>query len=69
MNFPIGLPIYQLFNFLVNTPGVGSVLVALAGIGSITGYFITLKNIRAAKDEPGDVYTFPTPSLHDHSEE
>ncbi len=69
MNFPMQYPVFQFFHWLVNTPGVGSAFAALAGIGSITGYFLTLRNIRAGKDEPGVTYTYPTPALHEHSEE
>lgn len=67
MNFPLELPLYQFFYFLVNTPGVGSVFAALAGIGSVTGYFLTIRHIRAAKDEGQENYSYPTPSLH-HSD-
>ncbi len=69
MNFPMQYPIFQFFHWLVNTPGVGSAFAALAGIGSITGYFLTLRSIRAGKDERGVTYTYPTPALHEHSEE
>jgi len=67
MNFPMQFPIYQFFHWLVNTPGVGSVFAAAAGIGSVTGYFLTLRNIRAAKDEEGETYSYPTSALH-HSD-
>lgn len=69
MNFPMQYPLFQFFHWLVNTPGVGSAFAAMAGIGSITGYFFTLRSIRAAKDEGGLTYTYPTPALHEHSEE
>ena len=69
MNFPMQYPIFQFFHWLVNTPGVGSAFAAMAGIGSITGYFLTLRSIRAAKDEGGVTYAYPTPALHEHSEE
>jgi hypothetical protein len=69
MNFPMEYPIFQFFYWLVNTPGVGSAFAALAGIGSIAGYFLTLRNVRAAKDEPGATYTYPTPALHEHGKE
>ena len=68
MNFPLEYPFYQLFYFLVNTPGVGSALAGIAAVGSLAGYFFTLRNIRAAKDEPGEVYSYPTPALH-HEED
>ncbi|GAB4501677.1 MAG: hypothetical protein Fur0035_12200 [Anaerolineales bacterium] len=64
MNFPMQFPIYQFFHWLVNTPGVGSAFAALAGIGSVTTYALTLRHIRAAKDDEGQTYSYPTPSLH-----
>lgn len=64
MNFPMETPLYQFFYWLVNTPGVGSVIVALAGGGSLLYYFLTLRRIRAAKNEVGVTYAFPTPALH-----
>lgn len=69
MNFPLENPIYQFFYLLVNTPGVGSFFAAVAGGGSLLYYFLTLRRIRAAKDNEGSTYTFPTPALHDHEEE
>ncbi len=65
MNFPMEYPIFQFFYWLVNTPGVGSAIVALAGIGSMAVYFLTLRHIRAAKDVRGEAYAFPTPALHE----
>lgn len=69
MNFPMEHPVFQFFYWLVNTPGVGSAIVALAGTGSLLFYFLTLRSIHSAKDEPGATYTYPTPALHQHEEE
>ncbi len=69
MNFPLEYPIFQFFYLLVNTPGVGSLFAALAGGGSLLFYFLTLRRIRAARDEEGATYTYPTPALHRHEEE
>ena len=69
MNFPLEYPIYQFFYWLVNTPGVGSFLAAMAGGGSLLYYFLTLRRIRAAKDDRDTIYTFPTPAFHHHEEE
>jgi len=41
----------------------------MAGGGSLLFYFLTLRRIRAAKDDEGDTYTFPTPALHKHEDE
>lgn len=67
MNFPMDLPIFQFFYWLVNTPGIGSLFAAVAGVGSITTYFLILRKIRAAKDK-GVTYTYPTPAIHQHEE-
>lgn len=64
MNFPLHNPIFQFFYWLVNTPGVGGVVVALAGGGSLLAYGLTLRRIRAAKDEGNETYSYPTPALH-----
>jgi len=69
MNFPLEHPIFQFFYWLVNTPGVGSLFAAMAGGGSLLYYFLTLRRIRAAKDNEGPIYTYPTPALHHHEEE
>lgn len=69
MNFPMQYPLFQFFHWLVNTPGVGSATVAIAGTGSLLFYFLTLRNIRVAKDEPGITYSYPTPALHENSKE
>ena len=64
MNFPLEYPVYQIFYWLVNTPGVGSAMAGLAAVGSLIGYFLTLRAIRAAKDDAGETYSYPTPALH-----
>ena len=69
MNFPMQYPVFQFFHWLVNTPGVGSAFVGLAGIASLTGYFLTLRGIRAKKDAGGETYSFPTPALHHKDED
>jgi len=69
MNFPLEYPIFQFFYWLVNTPGIGSFFAAMAGGGSLLFYFLTLRRIRAAKDDEGDTYTFPTSALHKHEDE
>jgi hypothetical protein len=69
MNFPMQYPIFQFFYWMVNTPGVGSAIVALAGIGSLLLYFLILRKIRAAKDEPGATYSYPTPAFHQHEKD
>ena len=69
MNFPMQSPVFQFFHWLVNTPGVGSAFIALAGISSLTGYFLTIRSIRAKKDCSGETYSYPTPALHHKDED
>lgn len=69
MNFPMELLIFQFFYWLVNTPGIGGVAVALVGGGSVLAYALTLRWIHlGAKVEEKETYAYPTPALH-HPEE
>jgi hypothetical protein len=64
MNFP-DQPLFHLLYFVVNTAGVGSLIVALIALGSLSAYFMTLRWIRnAAQEEELEEYAYPTPSLH-----
>lgn len=69
MNFPMQYPIYQFLYWLINTPGIGSVVAVMAGIGSITAYFFFLRSIRSVKDEGRETYTYPTPTLHQNDKD
>lgn len=63
MNFPMEYPVFQFFYWLVNTAGLGGIVVALLGGGSVLAYALTLRWIRSAADER-DTYAYPTPGLH-----
>jgi len=64
MNFP-QTPFFHLLYFLVNTVGVGSLVVFAVGLISIIAYALTLRWIASANraDELED-YAYPTPALH-----
>lgn len=67
MTFPMEYPIFQFFYWLVNTPGLGGVGVALLGAGSVLAYGLILLWIRkGAQADEADIYAYPTPALHRH---
>jgi len=58
-------PIFQFFYWLVNTPGLGGIVVALVGGGSVLAYALTLQWIRLGTQvEETETYSYPTPALH-----
>jgi hypothetical protein len=68
MHFPMDNPLFQFLYFLVDTPGLGGIVVAMVGGGSITAYFFVLRWIRnGAQADETETYTYPTPTLT-HSE-
>lgn len=70
MNFPIENPLFQFFYWLVNTAGLGGIVVALVGGGSVLAYVLTLRWIaRGADAEEDEIYAYPTPALHGHEPE
>ncbi len=70
MNFPLEYPVFQFLFWFVNTAGVGGVVVALVGLGSLLSYLLVLRWISLAKQEDdASTYTYPTPALHPHEEE
>lgn len=67
MNFPMSQPIFQFFYWLVNTPGLGGVVLMILIPGAALAAFRTLYWISKggqAKEE-AETYSYPTPSLHD----
>ncbi len=70
MNFPMELPIFQFFYWLVNTAGLGGVITVLVGSGSVLIYTLTHVWFRkGAEADERDTYTYPAPTLgHDESE-
>jgi hypothetical protein len=68
MNFPLDNPIFQSLYWLVNTPGLGGLVVALIVIISVTAYGSALRWIaRGAQADELETYAYPTPALHEHT--
>ncbi len=69
MNFPLEYPIFQFFFWLVNTPGVGGLIVLMVGGGSLLAYGLVFLWIsREGGEENTDTFSFPTPALHGEGE-
>lgn len=70
MNFPMEYPLFQFVYWLLNTPGLGGIAVALVGGGSILVYSVAIRWIAAkGKSRENERFAYPTPSLHAHLEE
>ena len=64
MNFPITQPIFQFFYWLVNTPGLGGVVILLLSLGAALAAFWTLQWISdGSQTKESETYSYPTPSL------
>ena len=67
MNFPMEKPIFQFLFWLMNTPGLGGIVVSLVVGGALAIYARGLFFIAAgAKANEADTYVYPTPTLHRH---
>ncbi len=67
MNFPMEYPIFQFFYWLVNTAGLGGIIVGLVGGGSILAYGLMLRWISRGGEGDVETFAYPTPALHsDH---
>lgn len=70
MNFPMEYPLMRFLYWLINTPGIGGVIVGLVGTGSMVAYSLTLFWIKQGGDaEELEAYAYPTPALHSHASE
>jgi len=68
MNFPLDQPIFRFFYWLMNTPGVGGVVVVLIVVLSVLIYTGTLFWIaRGGQADEPETYAYPTSTLHQHS--
>jgi len=68
LNFPLENPIFQFLYWLVNTAGLGGLVVGLIAVISVGAYGSALRWIaRGAQAEEPETYAYPTPALHDHS--
>jgi len=69
MNFPLDFPIFRLLLWLVDTAGVGGIVVSLFGGGTLVAYGLALWWIRAGgQADEVDTYSYPTAALHPHEE-
>lgn len=67
MNFPMQYPIFRFFYWLVNTAGLGGIVVGLVGGGSVLAYALTLRWIqKGAQVDEAAAYTYPTAALYTH---
>ncbi len=65
MNFPDS-PIFRVFFWLVNTPGLGGLGVGLIVITSVSAAGGALWwIIKGGQADQTETYTYPTPALHD----
>ena len=70
MNFPMDNPLFQFFYWLVNTAGLGGIVVGLVGGGSLLAYALTLRWIyKGRHSDEVETYAYPTPALHHHEGE
>ena len=64
MNFPMTQPLFQFFYWLVDTPGLGGVVLLLLTSGAILTAILTLRWIcDGSKAKESETYSYPTPSL------
>jgi hypothetical protein len=66
MNFPDN-PIFGFLYWLVNTPGLGGLIVGLIVVISVSAVGGALSWIaRGAQADEMETYAYPTPALHNH---
>ena len=69
MNFPMEYPAFRLAYWLLNTAGIGGLLVVLfiGGLGST--YLLVMRWVlMGARADEGDLYAYPTSTLIGHGE-
>lgn len=60
MNFPMEYPIFRFFYWLVNTAGVGGLLVTLEAMTVFVVYGLVLRWVASAsKKDDREIYLFP----------
>lgn len=68
MNFPTQ-PLFEFFYWLVNTPGLGGIVLMLLTSGVIIAAIYTLRWVCGGKQvKDTETYSYPTPSLY-HDDE
>ncbi len=68
MNFPLDNPFYQFIYQLLNTAGIGGLIVGAEALLIMLAVGLSLRSIvhGGRVDEP-ETYAYPTPALHRHS--
>ena len=70
MNFPMMQPIFQFFYWLVNTPGLGGIGLALIIGGVVIAAIATFLWINeGGKGKDLETYSYPTPPLYHANED
>lgn len=65
MDFVPDYPIIRFLHALINTPGIGGIVVGLVGGGSLLAYGLALRWIKKGAQVPEtETYAYPTPALH-----
>lgn len=59
MNFPLEQPLFQFFYWLVNTPGMGAIIIGLVIGSAILLFVTTLRWIWAARGIGNDTFLTP----------
>ncbi len=69
MNWPMEYPIFQFFYWLVNTPGIGGIFVAIMAGSIVFTFGSVLRWIaRGGQAKETETFTYPTSGLHEHEE-
>jgi hypothetical protein len=70
MDFPIENPVFRFLYWLLNTPGLGALAVAMLSGGLLTTFGLSLRWIvRGSQAAERDIFTFPTSGFHTHAED
>ena len=69
MNFPMDFPVFKFFYWLINTPGLGGIVVGFLAslILLIFGKTLLWISLGGQADER-DTYSYPTSALHKHED-
>lgn len=69
MNFPMQLPIFQFFYWLVNTVGIGGIAVSILSGGALVAYIATIRWIQMGGEvKEAETHTYPVHPPHDTGE-
>ncbi len=69
MNFPMTQPIFQFFYWLVNTPGIGGLILMSFVPGVGLAAVLTLNWIKAGSAaQEVETYSYPTPALYEEED-